>query len=68
MKLIFKPEGTLWIISRNGHHPDVDGCESVVVDINFEYVKERQMLEFEEKVIYKTLDEVRAELGVSHDH
>jgi hypothetical protein len=66
MKLIFNADGTLWIISRNGRHPDVDGCTSVLVGNDFEYVKERQMLEFDEKVIYKTLDEVHEELGVQN--
>lgn len=66
MKLIFKPDGTLWIISKSGSHPDVSGCESIVVDNEFDYVKERQKSEFDEKLTYVTFDEVKAKLEITN--
>ena len=59
MKLIFKPEGTLWIVNRSESEPDVEGCTSLIVDNSFNPVAS----ENEGVAVYKTLSEVQAELG-----
>lgn len=59
MKLIFKPEGTLFVINRSESEPDVNGCISLIVDNSFNPIAS----ENEGVVVYKTLSEVQSELG-----
>jgi hypothetical protein len=64
MKLIFKDTGILWIIDRSEEHEDVDGCVSIIAPKGFNPVKERIEKEGQPVEVYKTLQEVQAELGV----
>lgn len=66
MKLIFKPDGTLWIIDNSGRHKDVAGHESVVAPQEFDPVKQQTDTEDGVVTVYKTLDEVKSELELSN--
>jgi hypothetical protein len=62
MKLIFKPSGILWIIDKSEDHQNVEGCTSVIVPKGFNPAKEQNETEEGVVTVYKTLDEVQAEL------
>lgn len=64
MKLIFKNDGVLWIISKSGRHHDVDDHVSIVVPDDFEPIKQTITDENGRTTIYKTLAEVQQEMGV----
>lgn len=59
MKLIFKPDGGLWIINRSESEPDVDDCTSLIVSNDFNPIAS----EVEGVATYKTLAQVQAELA-----
>ena len=59
MKLIFKPDGALWIINRSESEPDVEGCTSLIVSNAFNPIES----EVEGVSIYKTLVQVQTELA-----
>lgn len=64
MKLIFKPNGALWIIDNAGRHPDVEGYESIIAPQEFGPIKQQTETEDGVVTVYKTLDEVKAELEI----
>lgn len=63
MKLIFRNDGTLWVIDRAEREPDVDGCTSVIAPAGYDPVTQTQIINDDIDVSYKTLDTVMAELG-----
>ena len=67
MKLIFNSTGTLWIIDKFEDHEDVEGCTSVTAPKGFSPIKEQKETEEGVSIVYKTLSEVEAELGLSND-
>jgi hypothetical protein len=64
MKIIFKPDGVMWIIDQSGTHEDVTGCTSIVVPHGFVPVAKEIKHENGLTVVYKTLAQVSAEVNV----
>lgn len=64
MKLLFRSNGTLWIVDRSEREEDVEGCVSILAPNDFNVISSSEVVNDSLVETFKTLTETQAELGV----